>query len=205
MENSVILSGIYKIQSTIYPERCYIGSAQNIKGRWKLHISELRRNKHRNGRLQNHFNKYGELDLQFSIIVSCDKENLIGYEQFYIDCLNPYFNILKIAGSALGFKHSEETKQYLRKINLGHKMTCEQNEKNRIARLGKPGYTKGRKLTKEHRERIAESKRKKIINISTNEIFNSIDDAASYLGIKYVTLYAQLSGRNTNKTSLKFI
>lgn len=30
-------------------------------------------------------------------------------EQYYIDLLNPEYNILKIAGNLLGFKHSKET------------------------------------------------------------------------------------------------
>lgn len=36
-------------------------------------------------------------------------------EQYYIDSLNPEYNILKMAGSRLGHKHSEETKAKLRK------------------------------------------------------------------------------------------
>ena len=56
----MIISGIYKIQSIIKPERCYIGSAVNIQKRWRDHKRELRNNKHSNKKLQNHCNKYGE-------------------------------------------------------------------------------------------------------------------------------------------------
>lgn len=34
---------------------------------------------------------------------------ILGREQFYIDSLLPQFNILKVAGSSLGYKHTEET------------------------------------------------------------------------------------------------
>ena len=34
---------------------------------------------------------------------------MIEREQYYIDTLNPEYNILKIAGSPLGYIHSEET------------------------------------------------------------------------------------------------
>ena len=61
-------SGIYKIESKIKPERIYIGSSVNIIARWKNHLYELRKNKHRNNKLQNHYNKYGESDLLFSIM-----------------------------------------------------------------------------------------------------------------------------------------
>lgn len=40
----------------------------------------------------------------------CDKSDLILREQYYLDKLNPEYNILKIAGSSRGFKHSKETK-----------------------------------------------------------------------------------------------
>lgn len=120
-----IVHGIYKIQSKIKPGRIYIGSSINIHNRWIDHLKELRSKKHHNGRIQNHYNKYGELDLQFSIIVGCDKENLISYEQFYIDSLNPFFNICKTAGSPLGCKQSDETKRKLSEINIGRKHTEE--------------------------------------------------------------------------------
>lgn len=109
------LSCIYKIQSIIKPERCYIGSAICSPKRWNLHLHKLRTNKHENSKLQNHYNKYGESDLQFSILVGCDKEDLIKQEQFFIDIYNPYFNICKKAGSSLGLIRSEETKIKLRK------------------------------------------------------------------------------------------
>jgi hypothetical protein len=31
-------------------------------------------------------------------------------EQYYLDLLKPEYNILKVAGSSLGFKHSEESR-----------------------------------------------------------------------------------------------
>jgi hypothetical protein len=52
------ISGIYKIQSIINPERVYIGSAISIRNRWCTHKSELKGNKHHSPKLQNHYNKY---------------------------------------------------------------------------------------------------------------------------------------------------
>lgn len=110
------ISGIYKIQSKIKPERIYIGSAINISNRWRSHINSLKRNKHDNGRLQNHFNKYGEVDLQFSILLGCPKEDLIKIEQYFLDSYTSWFNICRIAGNVMGGrKHTEETKQKMRK------------------------------------------------------------------------------------------
>jgi group I intron endonuclease len=199
------ISGIYKIQSILYPERLYIGSAKDINGRWMRHKSELKRNIHNNKKLQNHINKYGLDDLRFETLCICSENELTKLEQFYLDSYKTYFNILRNAYSLLNFKHSEKTKIYLSEINLGHKMTPEQNLKNSIARKGKPVYIKGTKFTESHRNRISEAKKRKVVDVVTNEIYNSIGDAASYMGVKYQTLYAKLSERNFNNTTLKFV
>ena len=113
------VSGIYKIQSVTHPDRIYIGSAVSISKRWDVHNFDLRNNKHDNQRLQNHFNKYGKDDLQFTVLEVCDKELLIQREQHYIDRLNPWFNISKVAGSTSGYRHSLETRDLLRRLRIG--------------------------------------------------------------------------------------
>jgi group I intron endonuclease len=102
--------GIYKIQSLLKSGRCYIGSAINLGKRWHLHLFELRHNKHHSRKLQNHVNKYGIDDLRFSILLGCDKDDLIANEQYFIDSYNPYFNICKIAGNVTGRKFSIESR-----------------------------------------------------------------------------------------------
>ena len=96
------ISGIYKIQSRKKPERIYIGSSINIHKRWYYHILELGYGTHANKKIQRHYNKYGKDDLIFSIIIGCDKGDLISTEQYFIDAHNPYFNICKKAGSSAG-------------------------------------------------------------------------------------------------------
>lgn len=116
-------SGIYKIQSLIKPERCYIGSAVNISYRWKKHLEVLNRNQHHSKKLQNHYNKYGKNDLIFSIVIGCEKNDLIITEQYFIDLIDPFFNICKIAGSTLGThrKLSEETRKRMSFARMGKK------------------------------------------------------------------------------------
>lgn len=48
------------------------------------------------------------------ILEYCEPVNLIKREQYYIDLLKPEYNILKIAGSKLGIRLSEETKAKLK-------------------------------------------------------------------------------------------
>lgn len=104
-----VISGIYKIQSIIKPERCYIGSAVHINRRRGEHLRMLRKGKHDSRKLQNHYNKYGESDLIFSILMGCDKSNLIPNEQYFIDSHNTWFNISPTAGNRLGTKCTLES------------------------------------------------------------------------------------------------
>jgi len=133
------ISGIYKIQSIIKPERIYIGSSVFIHKRWGEHLRKLKKGVHCSAKLQRHYNKYGKDDLVFSILISCDKADLIITEQFFIDSHNPYFNNCKVAGSSLGVKLTDETKQKMSECKKGHK------------------YNLGNKLSEEHKRNIGKS------------------------------------------------
>lgn len=148
-------SGVYQIQSKSKPERIYIGSGVIIQRRWWEHLRHLRKGDHSNSRLQNHYNKYGINDLQFSVLVGCTKEDLIKTEQYFIDAFNPYFNILKIAGQLTG----------RRQWNLGLKMGPPANafKKGHVTwstgiKFKKKNYKKER--SQQERDAISEGLRK---------------------------------------------
>lgn len=156
-------SGIYKIQSIKKPERCYIGSAVNINRRWRQHLQELHKNKHHTSKLQRHFNKYGAVDLQFSILLGCEKENLIANEQFFLDSYYPYFNTCKIAGSTIGCKASDETKNKISKSLIGNQRSKgyiqseESNKKRSEALSGDKSPHFGKKFSIEHCSNMSEA------------------------------------------------
>jgi group I intron endonuclease len=49
--------------------------------------------------------KYGLSVFRLEILEHCSKKEVTLREQFYLDTLKPTYNILKFAGSCLGFKH----------------------------------------------------------------------------------------------------
>lgn len=50
--------------------------------------------------------KYGYSSFKLEILEYCEPSVIIEREQYYIDNLNPEYNILKVAGSLFGYKHT---------------------------------------------------------------------------------------------------
>lgn len=88
------ISGIYCIIN-IKNSKKYIGSSKNIRQRLWSHRAELRHNKHENSHLQNAWNKYGEHNFDYYILEKCEESLLLEKEQFYIDTINPEYNMNK--------------------------------------------------------------------------------------------------------------
>jgi len=134
-------TGIYQITNKINGHK-YIGSAVNIAKRWKTHLWALRNGNHHSVYLQRAFNKYGEENIDFSILLECPKEDLVTKEQEFIDLLHPEYNICKIAGSPLGIRHSEETRAKVSASLIGNKRsvgklhTEEWKQNNALMMLG---------------------------------------------------------------------
>ena len=145
-------SGIYEIRNLENGKR-YIGSAVNPPNRKRQHFQSLARGDHHSVSLQRAWNKYGADKFKFIQLIICSKENLITYEQDFIDWYKPEYNIAPKAGSQLGFKMSDESKKKLSeaakrtKNFTGHKHSEE--TKNRI-RKTKTGV----KLGKYGKERV---------------------------------------------------
>jgi group I intron endonuclease len=146
------ISGIYKIQSRCKPERIYIGSAKNIRRRKNEHKSDLFTHTHSNSKLQRHFDRYGWDDLVFSIIISCDECDLLTHEQFYIDTLNPWFNLSKTADRRSGLppwnkgrKLTEEHKRHIAERQMGENNSMYGRPSPRKGKKGFPSPFKGKK------------------------------------------------------------
>jgi group I intron endonuclease len=85
--------------------------------------------------ISNSILKYGHDN--FSVVIldilrtknSVIKANLIEKEQYYINLYKPVLNINTIAGSSLGFKHTDETKKLLSEFKKGNKLSEETKQR----------------------------------------------------------------------------
>lgn len=170
-------SGIYSIRNTITQD-FYIGSTNNFKRRWKYeHLKKLRINKHVNNYLQNAFNKYGEDVFIFEIILECEEEQLLFFEQFYLDLFKPKYNLTFIAGKPPSLKGrvvSEENKKKQSEMMKGNKnFLGKHHSKETKDKLSKAN--KGKKRDEATRRKIGEANKGKVTSEETKK---KMSDAA---------------------------
>lgn len=204
-------TGIYCIRNQ-KNNNLYIGSSINITKRWNSHLCELRKNIHHCNYLQRSFNKYGESTFIFNIIEECSIEELLIREQYFIDLLNPRYNICKIAGNSIGIKRSNETKLKLSSSHKGQKAwnkgipaTEEQKRNASILRKGKISGVKDKKWSEEAKKKASKNRKGKLLHDNRIKVlqfslegdfikeFNSISEAEKTTNTKGI--YQVLKGK----------
>ena len=115
-------SGIYRWINNFNGDS-YIGSAVDLNKRlyhyYSLKLMELCLKKG-HSYIYSALIKYGYSNFTLEIIEYCDKIKVIEREQFYIDLLCPKYNLLRVAGSRLGTKHSDDTREKMSSSQKGH-------------------------------------------------------------------------------------
>lgn len=106
------MKGIYTIRH-IETDRYYVGSSVHIERRWKEHKHRIRNGTHPAKHLMRAFQKHGSDAFVFEILEECDVSDeaiRIERETFWINRLQPVFNVAPVAGSILGLKRSSEAR-----------------------------------------------------------------------------------------------
>jgi group I intron endonuclease len=191
-------AGIYKIENIIN-NKVYIGQSVNVSSRKSQHWYALKNNKHGNTHLQNAWNKYGEENFIFKIILYCEQFELTRYEKA-LDKIykNNSYNIRECVDTNKGIKHDEEFKKKISESQLGRKRSeltksrisegnrgkpLSEERKGKISKslLGNVPWNKGIPRTKECKEKISKS-RVGDSNHSGNKNKNS---TSKYIGVYY--------------------
>ena len=177
-------SGIYRWVNLTTGDS-YIGSASDLSVRLKKYYSinyltnELSRGERRINRA---LLKHTIANFKLEILEYCAPKDIIKREQHYLDSLNPEYNILKIAGSSLGYKHSEETKAKIKSYVYTEKVL----KKMSAAGIG----------------RTIPDKVKIKIGIALGMVV-IITDVESKSSIEYYSIRAAARALNTNMTTVR--
>jgi hypothetical protein len=99
----------------------YIGSSTNISVRMYTYYSLLSLAKS-NRPIDRALLKHGFSNFTLEILEYCDKNNVLDREQYYMDILKPQYNIVEIAGSTLGYKHTPESLAKMRDFVLSNEV-----------------------------------------------------------------------------------
>lgn len=136
-------SGVYLwLQKT--NGKFYVGSSVDLRLRFYDYFSKSYFDKSGNTIIANAISKYGLDSFEYFVLEVTDKENVLTREQFYIDTLKPEYNILNVAGSTAGFKHTAETIEKISAAALGRvhfedtKLKISESQKNNKNNPGLP-------------------------------------------------------------------
>lgn len=84
--------------------------------------------------------KYGLVNLIFVVLETCHKTDTLRREQYWLDLLEPEYNLSPTAGSTLGVNLSEETKAKLRFAQLGKTHSLETRQLMSETRKGSNSF-----------------------------------------------------------------
>lgn len=184
------ISGVYQIRNIVNGKR-YIGSSVDVHRRLIIHRCLLNCKKHTNQILQRSWDKYGSDNFDFSILLYCNSNETLKYEQEFLDVCTPEYNIAKSAKAPfLGRKWTkealekrtrsfqerngtldrqshpmtEETKRALREANAGRTNSIESNIKRSKKLKGRHPWNFGKTLSEEHKKKVGEAGKGRVVS-----------------------------------------
>lgn len=204
-------SGIYQLKNTVN-EKTYIGQAQNILNRFNDH--RRNRNGHllyRDCHLYRAIKKYGWQKFEISVLERVDDISLLNEREiFWINELNPAYNMKDGGDCARGWHHTEEakrkmsetkSKQYLGKNNPFYGKTHSEKTKKKIAEA-----SKNRKHSEETKLKMRAwykpemfYKRVGKFDVETGQLvceYNSVKEASESVNVSQSNMSSHLGGRN---------
>lgn len=134
--------------------------------------------------------KYGYSNFTLEILEYCDRKDVLVREQYYLDLCKPEYNILIVAGSNLGYIHSENT---LAKMSDSRLNWTEEQKAKLLDHLKK--HNSSTDMLEKSRQRLIDYNKSKgisieILDTTTNELtsYSSIREAAEAIGCVHRTV-----------------
>jgi group I intron endonuclease len=187
-------SGVY-LGTNLINGNNYVGSSVNLGKRFSSYFSFNYITNPKNNMLINKaLVKYGYSNFSLEILEYCDDPDLaISREQYYMDLLKPVYNLSKVAGSSLGFKHTAESRSKMGGIRSPEQLA-------KIISATQNSHSNGDGFSPDVRAKISKSmvnfniktKGKKVVftSLETEEIltFVSMRDASLKMNISRNTI-----------------
>ena len=137
-------AGVYAITNRT-TNRVYIGGSRRVDKRWKEHRKHARDSRHHSHSFQADWDKHGEQDFDFRVLLWCSSDNLRMYEQACMSRFLSYYNVSPCADSQFGLEFRDEARIKMsaaakRTRNFtGHSHTDESKRRISESRKGKGG------------------------------------------------------------------
>ena len=209
-------SGVYKIVNIIDGKQ-YIGSSIDIASRLTRHRGNLNTNKHENLKLQRAWNKHNKDSFVFEVLLYCDPENCLWYEQMFLDYFQPEYNIaLDAKAPMLGRTHSVASRYKMSQSRrgtqtgvdnpmygktgdqhpyFGRRHSDESKQKMRASHLGK-------KLTQSTKNKMSQSRRGELhpnAKLTTEQVVEIKKKIADGIPNRSIALQYGIHERNISK------
>lgn len=121
-------SGVYWIRNKT-DNKIYIGSTKKLRHRELEHLSMLRRGCHHSPHLQHAWDKYGEANFEFTILITCHPTMCLWYEQQFLDQWGPDYNLCPNATSRLDYIMPDDIRHKISQGKQGHGVSQETRQR----------------------------------------------------------------------------
>ena len=168
-------SGVYTI-TNILDNKIYVGYATNFRKRKGDHISNLRKNKHKNIHLQRAFNRDGESNFKIEILEEYNIDILPSMEHYWCNLLQTHnpekgYNILPTSEFGL-ITHSEETKN-----KISTKLKGKKKSKTHIQNISnsRKGFITSNDIKEKLRESVCKTYSKGVFKLNEVKVKEIIE------------------------------
>jgi group I intron endonuclease len=202
-----IIGIIYKVTNK-FNNKSYIGKTQSkLSKRKSQHLRQSLKESNKNNKFYNAIKKYGKDSFEWNSICTCvtSKEDLCELEKYFINIFDSYYNGYNSTfggDSSGGFKHKKETIEKIRLNSIKQFQNAEQIKKAKLSHikiyednpeLKEKARIKAKKqfsnpLQRELQSNLKNHIKKKVICIQTGQIFNSINECASFFNTQHSTI-----------------
>ena len=200
--------GIYSIINNS-TGKMYVGQSANIEKRFKQHIRSLNNGYHPNNYLQRAWDKYGEDNFSFDILLKCSEDGLDVEERNFIKLYGTYksgYNLTwggdftpskhpeiakKISEKLKGRVFSKEIRKKLSDANKGKnnpnygKHPSEKTKKKLSdSKKGKNNPNHGKKLSYDHKKKISEKLKGRVFSDKHKKSLSEVQNTSGYYRVR---------------------